>query len=118
MATMLADSKINCDDYKYEKVDDIVLDCVVSQALLSEAGSDIFVKDVLDGNGNGIKILEVSESINFNPPNPSTTIRKDNTDYTVGDTTESKTEIIISSKSDIDDTRNVLINTSGLIQVN
>ncbi|MEK7124262.1 MAG: hypothetical protein AAB877_01065 [Patescibacteria group bacterium] len=86
-----ADSQYTAEDY------------VVSQIDFSLTEPGIIIKETANPFGN-------TASVNFSPPNPITTI------YSAGQS-QTKIDIVFAIESDLEKTKTVSINTSGLVEV-
>ncbi len=78
-------------------------DYIISDVNFSASEPGIVIKSVDNVFGN-------KASINFNPPNPDTSINQLNGG-------QSKVDVVFAFSNDLNTTRTVSINTSGLIEV-
>lgn len=81
-------------------------DCILEVISINENNSELLIAGIEDEAGASINAV----SVNFTPPNPTTTITDNLAEQ------HANIKIILGSESD-EGTRSVLANTSGLIQI-
>ena len=85
-------------------------DCIKQTINISQENQNVYIKNIINGNGQFFINAPSYASINFSPPAPVTNISPLNSG-------ESEIGIVLGLKSDSTSSRTVFVNTSGLISV-